>query len=74
MTSFAQTEFQTMLAEIKIQSDAVQSEREITEADMANIVTSILSGSGMADLDETETMMFYELFKHILDRTASNAD
>ena len=69
-----QTEFQTMLAEIKIKSDAVKSEREITEADMANIVTSILSGSGIADLDETETMMFYELFKHILDRTASNAD
>ena len=61
-----------MLAEIKTQTDAVQSERAITEADMANIVTSMLSGSGMADLDETETLMFYELFKHILVRTARN--
>ncbi len=69
-----QTDFQEMLAEIKSQSDAVQSERAITEADMANIVTSMLSGSGMADLDETETLMFYELFKHILERTARNTD
>lgn len=41
---------------------------------MANIVTSMLSGSGMADLDEAETLMFYELFKHILERTACNTD
>lgn len=63
-----------MLAEINTQSDAVQSERPVTESDMASIVTSILSGSGMADLDETETLMFYELFKHILVRSASNTD
>lgn len=63
-----QTEFQEMLTEIKMRSNAVQSERSITEAEMANIVTSMLSGSGMADLDETETLMFYELFKHILER------
>lgn len=41
---------------------------------MANIVTSMLSGSGMADLDEAETLMFYKLFKHILERTACNTD
>ena len=69
-----QTEFQEMLAEIKSQTDAVQSERAITEADMANIVTSMLSGSDMADLDETETLMFYELFKHILERISSNSN
>ncbi len=57
-----QTEFSDMLSEIKTKSDVVQSERAITEADMANIVTSILSGSGMADLDETETLMLYELY------------
>ena len=43
-----------MLTDIKSQTDAVQSERPITEVDVANIVTSMLSGSGMADLDETE--------------------
>ena len=69
-----QTEFQEMLAEIKSQTDAVQSERAITAADMANIVTSMLSGSDMADLDETETLMFYELFKHILERISSNSN
>ena len=69
-----QTEFQEMLAEIKSQTDAVQSERAITEADMANIVTSMLSGSDMADLDETETLLFYELFKHILERISSNSN
>ena len=69
-----QMEFQKMLAEIKSQSHAVQLERAITEADMANIVTSMLSGSGMADLDETETLMFYELFKHILERISSNSN
>lgn len=67
-----QMEFQEMLSEIKAQGDAVQAERPVTEVDMANIVTSMLSGSGMADLDETETLMFYELFKHILERTAND--
>lgn len=65
-----QTEFQEVLTNMKAQSDAVQSERPITEADVANIVTSMLSG--MADLDKTETLMFYELFKHILERTAND--
>ena len=62
-----QTEFQEMLTEIKTQADTIQSERLITESDMANIVSSMLSGSGMADLDEAETMLFYELIKHILE-------
>ena len=69
-----QTEFQEMLAEIKTQSDTVQAEHPITEKDMASIVTSMLSGSGMADLDETETVMFYELFKHILERISRNSN
>lgn len=63
-----------MLAKIKTQSDAVHSERPVTESDMASIVTSILSDSGMADLDETETLMFYELFKHISECSTSNTD
>lgn len=70
----SQTEFQEMLSAIKAQSDAVQAERPITEADVASIVTSMLSGSGMADLDETETMMFYELSKHILERISGGSD
>lgn len=56
-----QTEFQEMLAKIKAQSDAVRAERPITETDIASIVTTMLSGSGMADLDNTETLMFYDI-------------
>lgn len=67
-----QTEFQEMLAAIKTKSDAVQSERLITESDMANIVTSLLSDSRIADFDETETFMFYELLKHMFERQSSD--
>lgn len=69
-----QTEFQEMLTEIKIQSDDIQAKRPINETDIASITTSILSGSGMADLDETETMMFYELFKHIIERMSNGSN
>ena len=67
-------EFQEMLAEIKTQSDAVQTELSIMESDMASIVTSMLSASGMADLDEVETVMFYELLKHLLERMSCGSD
>lgn len=50
-----------MLTEIKTQSDVVRAERPITETDIASIVTTMLSGSGMADLDNTETLMFYDI-------------
>lgn len=72
--NIGQTEFQEMLVEIKSQTNAVQSERPITETDVANIVTSMLSCYGMTDLDETETMMFFELFKHILERMSGGSD
>ena len=67
-----QTEFQEMLSSIKAQSDEIQNERTITEDDMANIVTSMLTGSGIWDFDEEETIMFYDLFKHILERMSTN--
>lgn len=44
------------------------------EADMASVVTSLPSGSRVADLDETEAKMFYELFKNILERMSSGSD
>lgn len=68
----SQTEFQEMLSSIKAQSDEIQNERTITEDDMANIVTSMLTGSGIWDFDEEETIMFYDLFKHILERMSTN--
>jgi hypothetical protein len=34
----------------------------------------MLSDSDVADLDETETLMFYELFKHILERKSGEVD
>ena len=55
-----------MLSAIKAQSDEIQNERTITEDDMANIVTSMLTSSSVGDFDLEETKMFYELFKHIL--------
>ncbi len=64
--------FMSILKDIK--ADAIQSEHLITESDMANIVSSMLFGSGMADLDETETMLFYELIEHILERISKNSD
>jgi transcriptional regulator with XRE-family HTH domain len=70
----SQTEFQEMLSEIKTQADVIQEERMITEDDIAGIVTSMLSDSDVADLDETETLMFYELFKHILERKSGKVD
>lgn len=56
-----QTKSRETLAEIKTQSDTVQSEHLITETDMASIVTSMLSGTGMVDLDNTETQMLFEI-------------
>ena len=70
----SQTEFQEMLSSIKAQGDEIQKERTITEDDMANIVTSMLTGSGVGDFDHEETMMFYELFKHILKRVSCGFD
>lgn len=70
----SQTEFQEMLSSIKAQSDEIQNERTITEVDMANIVTSMLTGSGVGDFDQKKTMMFYELFKHILKRVSCGFD
>lgn len=61
-------EFKEQLTEIKSQSDQIQLTRKVSETEMADIVTSVLTGSGMADLDETETQMFHELFRHILER------
>lgn len=66
------TEFQEMLAEIKTQSDDIQAKRPVTETDIANITASVLSG--VDALDETETMMFYELSKHILKRMSGGSD
>ena len=64
----SQTEFQEMLSAIKAQSEEIQNKRTITEDDMANIVTSMLAGSGVGDFDETELQMFYNLFVYILKR------
>lgn len=41
---------------------------------MANIVTSMLTGSGVGDFDQEETRMFYELVKHILERVSCGSD
>lgn len=68
----SQTEFQEMLSSINAQGDEIQMEHAITEDDMANIVTSMLTGSGVWDFDEEETIMFYDLFKHILERMSTN--
>ena len=62
----------TMLSSIKAQGDEIQMEHAITEDDMANIVTSMLTGSGVWNFDEEETIMFYDLFKHILERMSTN--
>ena len=67
-----QTEFQEMLTKIKAQSDDIQAKRPVTEIDIANITTSVLSG--VDALDETETMMFYELSKHLLERMSGGSD
>ncbi len=66
------TEFQEMLAEIKTQSDDIQAKRPITETDIANITASFLSG--VDALDEAETLMFYELSKHLLERMSGGSD
>lgn len=50
----------------------MQAERPITKTDVASIVTSILSGSGMADLDEMKMLILYELFKYKSERTAND--
>ena len=63
-----------MLSSIKAQSDEIQNEHTITEEDMANTVTSMLTGSGVGDFDQEKTMMFYELFKHILKRVSCGFD
>ena len=66
------TEFQEMLSAIKTQSDDIQAKRSVTETDIANITASLLSG--VDALDETETMMFYELSKHLLERMSGGCD
>jgi len=66
------TEFQEMLSAIKTQSDDIQAKHPVTETDIANITTSLLSG--VDALDETETMMFYELSKHLLERMSGGSD
>ena len=66
------TEFQEMLSAIKTQSDDIQAKPPVTETDIANITTSLLSG--VDALDETETMMFYELSKHLLERMSGGSD
>lgn len=65
----SQNEFQEQLSAIKKQSDEIQAERPVTATD---IVTSLFSGA--ADLDETETQMFFELSKHIMERMANGSD
>lgn len=67
-----QTEFQEMLAKIKAQSDDIQAKRPVTETDIANITASVLSG--VDALDEAETLMFYELSKHLLERMSGGCD
>lgn len=66
------TEFQEMLSAIKTQSDDIQTKRLVTETDIANITASLLSG--VDALDETETVMFYELSKHLLERMSGGCD
>lgn len=67
-----QTKFQEMLTKIKAQSDDIQAKRPVTETDIANITTSVLSG--VDALDEAETLMFYELSKHLLERMSGGCD
>ena len=66
------TEFQEMLSAIKTQSDDIQAKHPVTETDIANITASLLSG--VDALDETETKMFYELSKHLLERMSGGSD
>ena len=61
----ANLQSQEMLAKIKAQSDDIQAKRPVTETDIANITASVLSG--VDALDEAETLMFYELSKHLLE-------
>ena len=68
----SQNEFQEQLSALKVQSDVIQAERPVTATDMADIVTSMCSG--VADLDETETQMFFDLSKHIMERMANGSD
>ena len=44
------------------------------EVNIANIVASLLLDFGMAGFDETETLMFYELFKHIMERMSGSSN
>ena len=71
----SQTEFQEMLSSIKTQSDEIQNERTITEEDMTNIVTSMITSSGVGGfLMKKRQGCFYELFKHILERMSNGCD
>ena len=65
----ANLQSQEMLAKIKAQSDDIQAKRPVTETDIANITASVLSG-----VDEAETLMFYELSKHLLERMSGGCD
>ena len=68
----ANLQSQEMLAKIKAQSDDIQAKRPVTETDIANITASVLSG--VDALDEAETLMFYELSKHLLERMSGCCD
>ncbi len=68
----ANLQSQEMLAKIKAQSDDIQAKRPVTETDIANITASVLSG--VDALDEAETLIFYELSKHLLERMYGGCD
>ena len=44
------------------------------EVNIANIVASLPLDSSMAGLDKIETLMFYELFKHIIERMSGSSN
>ena len=62
------SELQEMILLIKQKSDNVQKDHPITAIDMANIVTSLIAGPAVANMDETEMRMFSELAKHVFER------
>ena len=63
--------FQEQYEIIKAKRNEIKEERELTEDDMAKITTEMLIESGTLDMDKTEQQLFFELFKHILKRTAA---
>ena len=67
----SQNIFQEQYEIIKAKRNEIKEERELTEDDMAKITTEMLIESGTLDMDKTEQQLFFELFKHILKRTAA---